>query len=93
MLRSLTIDVPIFGYLEATVPGRGLYLEEFMTSGWLSSIRFRVSSKSLSDSDGNPVIMSVAIVISVVHSERDIRNLMNATEKILESDILKEKKD
>jgi glutamate-1-semialdehyde 2,1-aminomutase len=31
--------------------------------------------------------------ISVVHSERDIRNLMSATEKILESDILMEKKD
>jgi glutamate-1-semialdehyde aminotransferase len=31
--------------------------------------------------------------ISVVHSERDIRNLINATEKILESDILMEKKD
>ncbi len=31
--------------------------------------------------------------ISVVHSERDIRNLMNATEKILESDTLMEKKD
>ena len=31
--------------------------------------------------------------ISVVHSQRDIRNLMDATEKILHSDILIEKKD
>ena len=31
--------------------------------------------------------------ISVVHNERDIRNLVNATEKILESDILMKTKD
>jgi glutamate-1-semialdehyde aminotransferase len=31
--------------------------------------------------------------ISVAHNEQDIRNLVNATEKILESDILVKTKD
>jgi hypothetical protein len=31
--------------------------------------------------------------ISVVHNEKDIQNLMNATEKILESDVLMRTKD